>query len=116
MFGPIRSLGNTGANVVDAEERFKAMYKDRSEAPNIVADHRIATLRCNIPPSAKYQLQRSQTAMAYREKQKCWITDMKVVGVSSKEVCINNGKREFKLAKPHAVSQPGNADYSAIYK
>lgn len=87
VFGTIPSVGNSGANLVYREESFRVMYTARSEAYKIVAEQRIQTaLQTNIPPSAKYQLQNGQTVMAYSEKQKRWIRDMKVTRVFSKQV------------------------------
>lgn len=115
VFGTIPSLGNTNANLVELEDRFRAMHAARAEAAKIVAEQRIQiALRSNIPPSAKYQLRTGQTVMAYSEKQRRWVKDLKVVRVANKQIWINNGKRVFNLGKPHVVPQPCNADVRNI--
>lgn len=68
VFGTIPSLGNTGANWLNQEERFKAMHAARKEAAAIRAEQRIRiALKSNVPPSAKYSLKIGQIVMVFSE-------------------------------------------------
>lgn len=108
-------MGNTGADLAEQDERFRSMHTAGSEAAKIIAEQRIRTaLRTNVPPSAKYQLRSSQTVMAYSEKQKRWVKDLKIVRVSSNKFFINNGKRIFKLGISHVIPQPSNEETNAV--
>lgn len=78
VFGTIPSLGNTGANLMEQEDQFKAKHTARKEAAKIVAEQWIKTaVRMNVPPAAKYKLHTGQKVMAYSEKQKRWVKDLK---------------------------------------
>lgn len=115
VFGVIPSLGNTEANLVDQERRFRAMHLAPAEAAKITAEERIRiALRSNVPPSAKYDLQSGQSVMAYSEKKREWISDLKVVKALGKHVWVNTGKRIYMLNKSHVVPKPADDDRSAV--
>lgn len=111
VFGVIPSLGNTDAEIPGQEERFQAMKEARKEAATIYAGKRIRlALHSNIPPSAKYILKQGQQALAYSEKQKRWIPNLRIVRVSSKLVWVNDGKRIFKLNRTQVIPQPDSIE------
>lgn len=117
VFGTILSLGSKGVDMTDQGTRFKAMHVARNEATKIIAEQRMRrALQTNTPPSANYQLRSRQNVMAYSEKQKKWVRDMKIVDIISKKVWVNYRKMVFKLNMSHVVPQPSDDDTTSISK
>lgn len=120
VYGTIPSLGNTGADLPDQEDRFTALAAARKEAACITAEKRIRlALKSNIPPSAKYTLHPGQKVMVYSEKMKKWISNIRVVQLSSKQVWVNYNNRVIKVSRTQVLPQPlgeGNNGISSLLK
>lgn len=117
VFGVIPSLGNTDADLPNQEERFREMHEAGKEAATISAERRIRlALHANVPPPAKYQLKEGQKVLAYSEKCKQWIPDLRIVRISEKQIWINDGKEVYKANITQVIPQSDNDTTTRLFK